>query len=145
MLVEIVLALILSRICIYQFCNRLDSLTLGNARTDTFKLVAAKIGARDLLSCIFMPVIRNRYSYTLLLFIRQYLLLFVSCLFVVQLFCFIFIWVLFWLLSKREKNNSEPERCSGISILQYIKYLRLFQHHHLESVNIIQQTPPTLS
>ncbi len=49
---EIVLALIPSRICYYQFCNRLDSLTLCNTRTVTFKLVAVKRGARDLLSCI---------------------------------------------------------------------------------------------
>ncbi len=61
------LALILSRICIYRFCNRLDSLTLINARAVTFNF-----GARDLLDCIVVPVIRNRYSYSLLLFIRYY-------------------------------------------------------------------------
>jgi hypothetical protein len=85
-LAEIVLALIPSRICNYQFCNRPDSLTLCNTMAVTFKLVAVKIGARDLLSCIFMPVIHIRYSY--LLFIVHYSSVF---LFVVRLFCFIFI------------------------------------------------------
>jgi hypothetical protein len=37
------------------------------------------VSARDLLSCIVVPVTCNRYSYSLSLFIRQYLLLFVSC------------------------------------------------------------------
>jgi hypothetical protein len=41
-LAEIVLALIPSRICNYQFCNRHNSLTLCNTRTVTFKLVAVK-------------------------------------------------------------------------------------------------------
>ncbi len=36
-----------------------------------FKLVAIKIGARDLLSCIVVPVIRNRY-YCLFVSIRYY-------------------------------------------------------------------------
>jgi hypothetical protein len=61
---EVVLALIPSRLCSYQFHNRLDNLTLHSTRMVTFKLVAVKIGARDLLSCISMPVIRNRYSYS---------------------------------------------------------------------------------
>ncbi len=72
------LALILGQICIYWFCNRPDSLTLFNARAVTFKLVAIKVGARDLLDCIVVPVTRNRYSFLLLSFIRQYSLLFVS-------------------------------------------------------------------
>jgi hypothetical protein len=59
------LALILIRICIYQFCKRLDSLTLFNAGAVTFQPVAIKVGARDLLDCIVMPVIRNRYSKSL--------------------------------------------------------------------------------
>ncbi len=83
---EVVLALIPSRLCSYRFHNRVDNLTLHSTRTVTFKLVAAKIGARDLLSCIFMPVIRNRCSYLLLLFICQYSLLFVQYSFVVRLF-----------------------------------------------------------
>jgi hypothetical protein len=86
---EVVLALIPSRLCSYQFHNRLDNLTLHSTRAVTFKLVAVKIGARDLLSCIFMPVICNCYSYSL--FIYQYSLLFVQYSFVVRLFCFIFI------------------------------------------------------
>jgi hypothetical protein len=32
----------------------------------TFELVAVKIGARDLLSCIFIPVICIHYSYSLI-------------------------------------------------------------------------------
>ncbi len=39
---EVVLALIPSRVCSYQFRNRLDNLTLLNTRTVTFKLVAIK-------------------------------------------------------------------------------------------------------
>ncbi len=42
-------------------------------------------------------------------------------------------------LFKREKNNSDPELCSGISIPLTVQY------HQYESLNIIQQTPPTLS
>jgi hypothetical protein len=91
-LAKIVLALMLSRICIYQFCNRHDSLTLCNARTVTFKLVAVKKGARDLLSCIFMPVIRIRYSYLLIVVYLSVIRYYSSfILFVVRLFCFIFI------------------------------------------------------
>jgi hypothetical protein len=97
-----------------------------------------------------MPVIRNHYSYSLLLFIRS---VFVRC--SIILFHFHLSFVL--IVIQREKNNSEPEPCSGISILRWQlpvpalpvsskeHYLRLFQHHHLESINIIQQTPPTLS
>jgi hypothetical protein len=80
---EVVLALIPSRLCSYQFHNRLDNLTLHSNRTVTFKLVAVKIGASDLLSCTFVPVIRNRHSYSLLLFIRQYLLLSIQYSFIV--------------------------------------------------------------
>ncbi len=39
---EVVLALIPSQICSYQFRNRLDNLTLHSTRTVTFKLVAIK-------------------------------------------------------------------------------------------------------
>jgi hypothetical protein len=117
-LAEIVLALIPSRICNYQFCNRHDSLTLCNTRTVTFKLVAVKIGARDLLSCIFVPVIHYSYSlFVVNLFISYHSLL------IVHLFCslfdysFGFIFIEFCCCcSKREKNNSDPELCSGISI-----------------------------
>ncbi len=62
-LAEIDLVLIPSRICNYQFRNRHDSLTLCNTRTVTFKLVAVKVGARDLLSCIFCA------SYSLFVFV----------------------------------------------------------------------------
>jgi hypothetical protein len=41
-------------------------------------LLQKTIGARDLLICIFVPVIRNRYLSSLLLSIRQYSLLFIS-------------------------------------------------------------------
>jgi hypothetical protein len=50
---------------------------------------------------------------------------------------------------QRKKNNSDPEPCSGISILGLLQVPAVLQvpvqHHHLESINIIQQTPPTLS
>jgi hypothetical protein len=76
-LAEIVLAVIPSRICNYQFHNRHDSLTLCNARTVTFKLVAVKVGARDLLSCIFCA------SYSLFVFV-------IYCALIVHLFCLLF-------------------------------------------------------
>jgi hypothetical protein len=42
---------------------------------------------------------------------------------------------------------SDPEPCSGILIPLYKKYpLPVDYHHHqVESINIIQQTPPSLS
>ncbi len=52
-----------------------------------FKLVAIKVGARDLLDCLFVPVIRNRYPYSLLLLfvlIRQFFVIH-SVLFIVRL------------------------------------------------------------
>ncbi len=87
----------------------------------------------------------NRYS------------LFVICaiypLLIVHLFCLLFDYLLFSSLIDSllvQKCNSDPEPCSGISIPLYEKYLlpvdsTCSQHHHLESINIIQQTPPTLS
>ncbi len=71
-LAEIVLALIPSRICNYQFYNRHDSLTLCNTRMVTFKLVAVKEVLMIYSVVYFVPVIRIRYSYSL---------------FVVHLFC----------------------------------------------------------
>jgi hypothetical protein len=79
-------ALILIRICIYQFRNRSDSLTLFNAGVVTFQTCCNKIGARDLLDCINVPVIRNRYSYSLLLFTSQYSVIIRPVLFVIRLF-----------------------------------------------------------
>jgi hypothetical protein len=81
------LELILIRICIYQFRNRLDSLTLSNAGAVTFQTCCNKVGARDLLDCIVVPVTRNRYSYLLLLLfvlIRQFSVIH-SVLFIVRL------------------------------------------------------------
>ncbi len=100
------LALILTRICIYQFCNRLHSLTLFNAEAVTFKLVAIKVGARDLLDCIVVPVTRNRYSYLLLLlfvFIRQFFVIH-SVLFVVRLFTSFSLSFYFDCCSKRKEQ-----------------------------------------
>ncbi len=118
---EVVLALIPSRICSYQFRNRLDNLTLRNTMAVTFKLGAIKN------RCSWFTQLYICASYSLLVFViycafvRQYYsLLFVQLfIFVVRLFCFIFIWVLFWLLFEKKKNNSDPELCSGISILRY--------------------------
>ncbi len=95
-------------------------------------------------SCqLFVFVIRIRYC---CLFV-SYLLLFVSYFYSLFDYSFVSFHLSFVLIvvQKREKKNSDPELCSGVSILQYIKYLRLFQHHHPESINIIQQTPQTLS
>ncbi len=132
-LAEIVLALIPSRICNYQFRNRLDSLTLCNTRTVTFKLVAAKN------RCSWFTQLYICASYSLFVFV-------ICCAFIcsvillVQLFyslfdysfCSIFIWVLLIVVQKK-KNNSEPELCSGISILL------------TEEVPAIQQVPVTCS
>ncbi len=116
---EVVFSLIHSRLCSHQFHNRLDNLTLHSTRTVTFKFVAVKIGACDLLSCIFMPVIRNRCSYSLLLFIRQIRYYSFSILFLVRLFCFILHLSFVLIVVQKKKNNSEPELCSGISILRW--------------------------
>jgi hypothetical protein len=69
---EVVLALIPSRICSYQFRNRLDNLTLHSTRTVTFKLVATKD------RCSWFTWLYICASYLLLVFviycafIRQY-------------------------------------------------------------------------
>jgi hypothetical protein len=66
-----------------------------------------------------------RYSlFAVHLFVSRYSLLIVNlfCSLFDYLFCLIFIEFCL-LLFKREKNNSDPELCSGISNLQYFKYL----------------------
>ncbi len=147
-LAEVVLALILSRICNYQFRNRLDSLTLRNTRTVTFKLVAKRIGARDLLSCIFVPVIV--FTNCCALFVSYFSLSFVQFSFVVRLFCFHSHWALFVLLLFKRKrtiltlNSVQVFRSRYTTDGPAIHQVPV-QHHHLESINIIQQTPPTLS
>jgi hypothetical protein len=150
-LAEIVLALISSRICIYQFCNRHDSLTLCNARTVTFKLVAVRIGACDLLSCIFVLVICIRHSYSLFVvyssFIRYYSFsYFVHC----SIFHFVSFSFEFWFdCCSKKKEQFWPwtlfRYFDPVKQKKYPLYLLPVQHHHLESINIIQQTPPTLS
>ncbi len=152
-LAEIVLALIPGRICNYQFCNRLDSLTLCNARTVTFKLVAVKN------RCSWFTQLYICASYPLFVFVNccafiRQLLFVIICsfiLFVVWLFCFHSHWAsLFYCCSKEEKNNSDPELCSGISIpcyQQYIKYLltttcstpssRVNKHHTADSTDFV--------
>ncbi len=148
---EVVLALIPSRICNYQFCNHLENLTLRNTRTVTFKLVAIKN------RCLWFTQLYICASYSLFIFVNCFA--FLRQLSFVHLFCSLFDYFVSFSLSfvfvvvQKKKNNSEPELCSGISILQYIKYpLRVtrvrevpVRQHHLESINIIQQTPPTLS
>jgi hypothetical protein len=100
---EIVLALIPSRICNYQFCNRLDSLTLCNTRTVTFKLVAVKN------RCLWFTQLYICASYPLFVFvnccafIRPLLFVHLFCSFV-RLFCFIFIWVLLIVVQKRKRT-----------------------------------------
>jgi hypothetical protein len=141
---EVVLALIPSRICSYQFRNCLDNLTLRNTMAVTFKLAAIKN------RCSWFTQLYICAIYSLLVFViycaftRQYYSLFVQY-FIRCLIIFHLLLSFVLIVVQKKKNNSEPELCSGISILQYNKYLRLFQHHHLESINIIQQTPPTLS
>ncbi len=77
-------------------------------------------------------------SYSLLSFIY-----FVRCL-TIHSFCCLISFLINSLLFrcslfKRGKTNSDPELYSGISIPSTV------QHHQYESINIIQQTPPTLS
>ncbi len=84
---EVVLALIPSRICCYQFRNRLDNLTLCNTMAVTFKLVAIKN------RCSWFTQLYICASYLLLVFVI-YCALFVSIiryhlfsiLFIVRLF-----------------------------------------------------------
>ncbi len=111
--------------------------------------------------------------YLFQLFVIRYLFFVICCAFIRQLLfvinrSFISFVVRFFILlhfsfefccccSKREKNNSDLELCSGISIplkeeVPVVPAIHevpvdgyLFQHHHLESINIIQQTPPTFS
>ncbi len=93
-------------------------------------------------------------------FVISYLLCFYLLL-IVHLFCVLFDYLLFsfslilcLFVVQKKKNNSDPKPCSGISILLLLQVpvtrctrstRYLFQHNHLESINIIQQTPPTLS
>jgi hypothetical protein len=74
------------------------------------------------------------------LFVLSYSLLIghLFCALFDYLFCFISFDYSFVYCSK-EKNHSDPERCSGISILLTV------HHHQYESINIIQQTPLSLS
>jgi hypothetical protein len=114
---EIVLALIPSRIGLQLLVpNHNDILTLCNTRMVIFKHVAVKRGTRDLFSCIFCAsssscVIRYLLCFYLLLIVHLFCSLFD------YLFCFHFHWFFACFLLKKEKNNSDPEPCSGISIL----------------------------
>ncbi len=123
---EVVLALIPSRICSYQFRNRLDNLTLRNTMAVTFKLVAIKNRCLWFTQLYIVPVIRSSYLlfivHLLVSIIRYYSF---SILFVVRLFCSIFIWVLFWLLFKRKRtilnlNSVQVFRSRKEDYLQYI-------------------------
>jgi hypothetical protein len=74
-----------------------------------------------------MPVIRYSSFVICCAFIRQSLFVINRSfiLFVVRLLFFFSFSLNFVVVvvQKREENNSDPELCSGISILQYIKYL----------------------
>jgi hypothetical protein len=126
----------------------------------TFKFVAVKrIGARDLLSGIFVPVVRYSYSLFIVhLFVSINPLLFVQYFICCSIILFHLYLSFVLIVVQKKKNNSEPELCSGISIPLAVTcnttstcvtrkedYQLPVQHHHLESINIIQQTPPTLS
>jgi hypothetical protein len=90
-------------------------------------------------SYLFFIVIR--YLFTCARFFDIFVHLFCSLcdnLFVLLFISFL-IDSLIYLLFKREKNISDPELCSGISITLTVN------HHQHESINIIQQTPPSLS
>ncbi len=146
---EVVLALIPSRLCSYQFHNRLDNLTLCNTRTVTFKLVAVK----DRCSWFTRLYICASYSLDIFViycaFIRQYYSLspvqyFIRCSDI--LFHFHLSFVLIVVQKRKEQFWTWTLfRYFDPALPAKHQYLRLFQHHHLESINIIQQTPPTLS
>ncbi len=91
-----------------------------------------------------MPVINSLLLFIIYLFVlRQLFIYFVRCSTIYSFCCLISFLINFFVYSlfKREKNNSDPELCLGISIsLFLLKY-----HHQYKSINIIQQTPPTLS
>ncbi len=74
---------------------------------------------------MLVPVIRYHYSLFIVRLFIQLLLFHIS-----SILCLLF---------KREKNNSDPELYSGISIPLTV------HHHQYESINIIQQIPLTLS
>ncbi len=141
---------------IYRFHNCLDSLTLCNARTVTFKPIAVKIRCSW-----FTPLyICASYSQSLLVVvIIVYSSVFViirQLLFVVRLFASLSFEFCFWLLLEKKKSNSEPDPVqvfrsryelpvSSKEVPSTCWLLPVQHHHHLESINIIQQTPPTLS
>jgi hypothetical protein len=97
--------------------------------------------------CLYQLVVIRDLLFVLLFIINRSFILFIVRLFV--LFSFSSIPYLF--IVQKRKSNSDPEPCSGISIpLTVTCYLvpvqvPVIQHHHLELINIIQQTPPTLS
>ncbi len=150
MLIEIVLALILSRICIYRFCNRLDGLTLCNARRVTFKPLAVKknkvlVIYSVIYLCQFVVIVtRIRYYCCLSVFvtIRQLLFLF-DLLHVSFEFCFDY-------CLKEKKNNSEPDpvqvfRSCITAIHQYLlatacstpSSSRVNKHHTADSTDFV--------
>jgi hypothetical protein len=83
------------------------------------------------------------------LFISLYLLLFVSCFYsLFDYFVSFSFEFCFDCCSKREKNNSDPELCSGISILRYPLQVtrtpcstssssRVNKHHTADSTNFV--------
>ncbi len=145
---EVVLALIPSRLCSYQFHNRLDNLILCNTRTVTLKLVAVKkIGAHDLLDCILCQLFVTHICY--LLCIYSSVLFVIICSVFYSLFDYLlhFHWVLVLIVVRKEKEQFWPWTLFRYfdPVVQEVPVTRVQHHHHLESINIIQQTPPTLS
>jgi hypothetical protein len=91
-----------------------------------------------LYSCLCQLVDIRELLFVLLFVINRLFILFIVRLFVL----FSSIPCLF--IVQKRKSNSDPEPCSGISIPLPVQ-VPVVQHHHLESINITQQTPPTLS
>jgi hypothetical protein len=95
-----------------------------------------------------MPVIRIRYSYSLFivhLIVSRYRYYSSVVLFVVQLFCFIFIWVLFWLLFKKMKrtilnlNSVQVFRSCNTSVPATVSTpsSRVNKHHTADSTDFV--------
>jgi hypothetical protein len=117
-LAEIVLALIPNRICNYQFFNRLDSLTLFNTRKVTFKLVAVKI------RCSWFTQLYICASYSLFVFVNYCAFIcYYSFSYFISLFNYFASFSFEFCFDCCSKEKEQLWPCSGISILQYNKYL----------------------
>ncbi len=134
---EVVLALIPSRICNYQFRNHLDSLTLRNTRTVTFKLVAIKN------RCSWFTQLYICASYTLFVFVNC--CVFICWLsFVIRSVIFVMLfhshWALFILLLFKRKRtilNLNSVQVFRSYVTCSTSSSRVNKHHTADSTNFV--------